>query len=236
MKKIIIFLIVITSVLAYSQTEKKPARRSVEEVVRSLYGKLEKTALANNVIRPQLNLGLELLRTDKQNQQIFIKKSEYPLDFLKTTLFKPSNFKLSIYEGIVTSPVQIYNPEKKELSSKSKKMQEVESEYRLEIIPVDKKGDTYTLMIKIARSFRNISFVMAGDKRSETKQFGEAYGHKKIELKVGEKIKITTADYRAQYQWGIEDIIDGKKIIFDSNKDYYNYINDYLILSLESDK
>lgn len=235
MKKLIIFLIVVTSFFAYSQTEKKPARRSVEEVTRSLYGKLEKTALANNVVKPKLSLGLELLRTDKQNQEIFLKKSEYPLGFLKTTLFKPSNFKLSIYEGIISIPVQIYNPDKKELSLKSKKVQEAESEYRLEIIPVDKHDNTYTLMVTIGSSFRNISYVMAGDKRSDTKQFGEAYGHKKIELKVGEKIKITAGDYRA-YQWGIEDVIDGKKIIFESNKDYYNYFNDYLILSLESDK
>ncbi len=237
MKKLIIFLIVMASVFAYAQTEKKPARRSVEEVTRSLYGKLEKTALANNVIKPKLNLGLELLRTDKQNQEIFIKKSEYPLGFLKTTLFKPSNFKLSIYEGIISIPVQIYNSEKKELSLKSNKLKEAESEYRLEIIPVDKHDNTYTLMVKISSSFTNISFTTAGNERFETKSksFGEAYGHKKIELKVGEKIKITAGDYRA-YQWGIEDVIDGKKVIFDSNKDYYNYFNDYLILSLESDK
>lgn len=235
MKKIIIFLIVLTNLLLLAQSDKKTKPSSVEEAIRSVYGKLEKTALKNNVVKPKLNLGLELLRTDKQNQQIFIKKSEYPLGFLKTTLFKPSNFKLSIYEGIISVPIQIYNPEKKEMSLKSKKVHDAESEYRLEIIPVDKQNNTYTLMITISSSFRKISFVAAGKKRSETNQFEESYGHKKINLTVGEKIKITTGDYRA-YQWGIEDIIDGKKIIFDSTKDYYDYFNDYLILSLESDK
>jgi len=34
----------------------------------------------------------------------------------------------------------------------------------------------------------------------------------------------------------VEDIVDGQKVVFESNKDYYNYFNDYLILSLESDK
>lgn len=235
MKKIIILLMMFTSLFSFAQTERKTKHRSVEEGIRSLYGKLEKTALDNNVIKPKLNLGLELLRTDKQNQQIFIKKSEYPLGFLKTTLFRPSNFKLSIYEGKITVPVQIYSPEKKELSLKSKKVQEAESEYRLEIIPVDKKDETYTLSIDVGTSFRKIGYVLAGNKRSETNQYGEVYGPKLIKLKVGEKIKITTSDYRA-FQWGIDDVIDGKKITFESAKDYYNYFNDYLILSLENDK
>lgn len=235
MKKIIFLLIVLTGLISFAQTEKKTKPKSVEEVVRSLYGKLEKTALGNNVVKPRLNLGLELLRTDKQNQQIFLKKSEYPLGFIKTNLFKPSNFKLSIYEGIISVPIQIYNPEKRDLSLKSKKVQDAESEYRLEIIPINKKDNTYTFSINIGTSFKKISFVTFNNKRSETKQFGEAYGPKQVELKVGEKLKLTAGDYRA-YQWGIEDVIDGKNITFESNKDYYNYFNDYLILSLESDK
>lgn len=234
MKKIIILLIVLTSLFSVAQTEKKTKHRSVEEVVRSLYGKLEKTALENNVVKPKLNLGMELLRTDKKGQQIWLKKSEYPLGFKTTKLFNPNNFKLSIYEGKIIIPLQIYNPSQKDLALKSKKIQDTQITYVLEIIPIDKKGSTYTLNVSVINIFEDFSYYTPEGKRINSNSSGFEYS-KKIELTIGEKVKLDTDNFHS-FKWYVEDIIDGQKIVFNSNKDYYDFFNDYLILSLESDK
>jgi hypothetical protein len=235
MKQILFLLFTIFSVMAIAQTQSKKKMPSVEEVVGKVYGGLEKTALENNVIKPKLNLGMELLRTDKNGKQILIKKSEYPLGLIKTKLFNPNNFKLSIYEGNIKIPLHIYSPDKNELALKSKKIQQSEFSYEIEIIPIKKKEKIYTFQLRVGQIYNHFAhYIQSSKKEQPSGYYGLSYS-KEIEIELGESLKIDANNFKT-FKWYVEDVVGNNKIVFDSDKDYYNYFNDYLILSLESDK
>ncbi len=207
-----------------------------ENIVIEFYRKLEKEAIKNNVVKPKLKLGLEILRTDKMEKEIWLKKSEYPLGLLKTTLFDPKNFKLSIYSGKITIPIQIYSPYKKTLAEKSSKMEKMKLNYTVELIPIKKEGDVYTFHSSIGFEYRDFYPETFCGKPYKVSTGGWGFlGSKEIKMKIGEKIKLETSKYN-NFSWTVSDMIDGKKITFDSQKDYFDYFNDYIILYLESDK
>lgn len=231
MKKTVLILIVLLNIYLIAQNTKTDSyTNDSEKSIVSMMRKFERTAIQNKLIKPKLKFGLELLRTDKQNQKIFIRKSEYPLEESKRDIYTKYNFNLSIYEGTINIPLEIYNPKKQDIAEKSKKVDEANFKYHLEIIPINKEGDVYTLKLMIVCSEKNVGhFYYKGEKYMSDKAIGF---EKTIDLKLGEKIKLDLELTRDR--WQIEDVVDHKKVVFDSMQDYYKYFNDYLILSLDN--
>lgn len=237
MKKLIFSLLIVANSFVFPQQNEREIIFNHKDAwadtgAVAYFRKIEKIAIKNNLIKPKFKLGLELLRTDKQNQEIFLRKSEYPLQLSSKEIFVKNDFQFSVYDGEISFPLEIYNPNKKVFLEKSKKLKEVKSRYVLEVIPINRNDDTYTFKLTIMGFFLKFGYHMYKGQKYEN-NLGVGF-QREINLRVGEKIKLDIE--LTKFPWKIDDIIDGKKIIFDSAKDYYNYFNDYLILSLESDK
>lgn len=231
MKKTI-FFIVFLSIFSIVSAQTKP--KNVEETVKRLFGKLEEKALSNGVNKPKLKLGIEFIRTEKSTQRILIKKSEYPLTDMKTTLFDPKNFKLSFYEGKISIPLEFYSNDKKDLALKSKKIQNAKITIELMVVPINKIGSKYVFFARTGESYENFDHFSHDGKKSSSNYIGMMVSKNEIALNLGESIKLDINTFSFE-EWYVEDNIEGQKVRFESKKDYFDCFDDYLILTLESE-
>ncbi len=154
---------------------------------------------------------------------------------MKTTLFNPKNFKLSFYEGKISIPLEIYSSDKKEIALLSKKIQNTKVTIEIMVIPINKIGSKYVFYSQTGELYEDFDYYSPRGKKSTSKFLGLMITKNELELKVGESIKIDLSNFSDFEQWFVEDEIDGKKIKFESKKDYFDCFEDYLILTLESE-
>ncbi len=185
------------------------------------------------VERTDFKFGMELVRLDKNNKEILMRKLEYPLRFFKKEWNEKWQTNFSNYVGRITIPLEIYNPAKKEAAPKSAKVKGSQINYTLSVTPMQKRGDIYTCQLMYMVAINNISFKEFNGEKYPN-ETAENQSMNPIDIKVGEKVKI---DLEGSFStiWGIEDSVDGKPVTFNAKEDYHNYFNDYLIISLESE-
>lgn len=195
--------------------------------------KTEEDSTKRILERKNFKFGMELVRTDKANKEILVRKLEYPLKFIKQEWNEKFKIMVSNYTGRIVVPLEIYNPEKKDLAEQSAKVKRAYINYVLSIFPLELKDDVFTCQLFYMVDIFNITFKEFDGKKFSNENAGNQ-GARPIKIKLGEKVKI---DLEGAYStiWGIEDTIDGAPVTFRANEDYNNYFNDYMIISLESE-
>ncbi|PKL82534.1 MAG: hypothetical protein CVV24_09680 [Ignavibacteriae bacterium HGW-Ignavibacteriae-3] len=181
--------------------------KAIEESIRD--SKLGKT---------KFNIGFEYVRTDKQEKDILTQKIFGPLvnSNLAITSKEFFDFPINIYKGHIELPLLLYSKEAKELLQYVEKWRIKNFEYDIVVVPMDKNGNNYSFHVFFPQS-RYIP--------------GDRCFMKAINIGLGEKVKIKLEEdnfallgRNADKEFGI--------FISESSK----FINEYYILSLESDK
>lgn len=185
------------------------------------------------VERTDFKFGMELVRLDKNNKEILIRKLEYPLKVVRQEWNEKWQTNICTYAGRITFPLDIYNPQKKELAINSSKVRSAKINYTLSVSPFQKKEDTYTCQLIYMTEIMNISFKKVNGVKYPNETAGN-HSMNPIKIKVGEKVKINLEDALSTL-WGIEDTVAGTSVTFEAEEDYNKYFNDYLIISLESE-
>ncbi|MCX6168573.1 MAG: hypothetical protein NTX65_04485 [Ignavibacteriales bacterium] len=175
-------------------------------------------AKLSELVKTNFSMGMEWIRTNKNGDQILMKRTYSPLKVLSQINTKggEENFNTSFYSGLVTAPFRIYNPEKLSLLNESQKSREKKVFYSILGAPIKKENNKYTIQLVICQG--------VADSRM--------FSLKKIELGVDERIKIELPSVH----WTWEENVDGERLLLNADTDYNKYVNDYIILSLESDK
>ena len=223
MKKIILFLILFSSVYISAQDGTKPAAKIKDSVDphSSKSGAIEFTewTIKNNKILPvfektNFKFGIEILKTDPKDNEIIMRQRVYPCEKIKSE----ANYGYAqyIYLAQIITPFTVYNLVKKELADKSELFNKICIFSEITLVPLKVEGDKYTFQIVYSTKFG---------------KYGKTFTYHDIKLSLGESIKLESAQ---TVDWSDSDTVDGKKLSIDSNNDYYNFIKEYLIISLDN--
>ena len=205
--------------------EKKAEAVKANKVIIDLenYIDINKTISASmdssKLSKTNLKMGMEYIRTDKAGKEILAKSLDYPLkgSNLVTTKTEFYEIPVKIYKGLISLPFIVYDSHKQSIISRSPFLSSLKYHYSILVIPLNNKGDVYTFDVFIPR---------------ETVGEDSYYYKKQIQLKVGENIRIELK----QGHWGQSAIEQNERIHISGDEDYYKYINEYYLLSLENDK
>ncbi len=175
--------------------------------------KIRDLAKKSQISAKEISFGIDLVRTNRNGNQIILKRTDFPLkSFSVNTGSESVGDVKTLYYGFIEVPFQIYNLEKMELFDQSNKSRN-KSFYSVYIIPIAKEKNSYSLELIISQ----------GDNS------GNYSYSKKLDLPVGEKINIELQPDN----WRYEEVVRGEKLKLNSEEDYNKYVKDYLILSLE---
>jgi hypothetical protein len=163
---------------------------------------------------PSLNIGIDYLRTNKKGEKLSIKKFAQPLTENYRSMLTP--LKTKVYSGSLIFPFKLYNVQKEEAFSKSEETNGIQMYYEVILVPIAKTGNVYT-----ADLYTSLHF------------WWSTFNYKKrIELTEGKplKIQMDSVDVDRSFIYGGEDIY------ISLAKDYYDYVNEYFIITLEENK
>ena len=217
---------------------------------------LEKEAFDNRLEKLNLKFGLELLRTDDKNQEIILRKNEYPIPDIKNDLFQSklvNDVNINMYAGLIEIPITTMDLTKEFISTLSDKQMESIYTYGLIVIPIKRDGNEYTLRLSFLTAVKilGINSIISFREQNINMRIGEKI---KIDIdpsKIGQHVKIDSQENPSLHgmygyanafssdssgNWTIFPTINGQVVKFSSHDDFFKDKKDYLILSFESDK
>lgn len=168
----------------------------------------------HRTVDTNLKLGLEYLRTDKSGSEVLVRKLEYPLAASKTISTDNEIIKLksTLYKGTISTPLVIYNKDKEKLFEKSTH-KDAQNNFVVYAVLTDYKNNKFLLHLFVGHIVSNTS----------------GWYKEEIELSPGHKYKLALKNFYPEF----EEIIEDERFKIDAKEDYYKYVSDYLILSLE---
>lgn len=185
-----------------------------------IYKSLEKSMTKSTIGMTDLKIGFEYLRTDKSGNEILEKANDIQLKSSNLASTEKEFFEMpiNIYKGLILLPFKVYDKKKQDIINKSSFLSKLKYNYSILVIPLSEKDGIYTFEIYIPRE------PLGGG--------GGYYYKKEIQLKLGEKIRIELR----KGHWAQSAIVENEQIGISGDSDFYPFINEYYLLSLDGDK
>jgi hypothetical protein len=185
--------------------------------VNTLYGEAKEIikTIKNSAIKENdISFGVEYVRVDKMGKQILSRKMDYPLKEVKKLVYENDviNLENKLYIGEIEIPFEQYNVAKSLLFEKSR-FKGTYSNYSICIAPVVKENNNYVLDIFLKLK------VGGGIQGSKTP----------IKIAPNTKYKLTLPGLN--FRFGAE--VGKEKLVIESQKDIYDYVDEYLIISFD---
>lgn len=181
----------------------------------AIYGfgsSMDRNKFSAGFIDRKFKFSFEFLRTDKKNNEILMKNKIYPL---KKSFEQYKGKQMCLYIGSILDPFQIYNPSKIPLIEQLLEVNKLLHTHTILMAPVKQNGDKYVFLINIQNSLGHFT----GSIFSRT-----------VELNIGESIRIDLKNSLPEYLVNENEEL---RVIVNPQNDYYNYVNEYAIITFE---
>jgi hypothetical protein len=184
----------------------------------SWYG-LKPEDINEDLRKISFRIDAEYIQSNKKGDEIFADK-KFTCPTITHRVFhdrkKYPMFLLNVCKGFVHIPFRMFNPTKQKLFAKSKEYKNSEIEYSIYAIPLDVKDGKYTFNVIITRKF------WGGG--------GVTYS-KKIGLEIDKPLRIELDSAGGLIR--NTEVIDGELLHLDSKKDFADYVNEYIVITLQ---
>lgn len=160
----------------------------------------------------KLKIGSEFVRIGKGNNELLIRRHEYPMTSGNTVYLNNEfiDLKTYIYKMSFVLPMEIYNKQKMDLFNKQDKERKLNFNYSIYVIPMKKNGEKYLFQIYGVIKYSS----------------GVSVRMDKITLKPGEKYRLSI-----DYLVGLSNNTVGEKLVINTKDDIYKYAEDYIVIS-----
>ena len=168
-------------------------------------------------IKSNLKIGMELLRTDTKGEKIVDRQLFFPLHNTTIQSLADTTQRRSNYRGAIKAPLVIYTPDKKLQFEKFYKNRiDNYRTYTIELVTLQITGAKYKFgaLITINDGMGKTNFI------------------KEFEVEVGGRVKLELL----KDKWSTDILADDKVMKIDSQEDFHKYVNEYLIINLESEE
>ncbi len=226
---------------------------------------IETQVNSQSIDKANPKFSLEFLRINGKKDEILLRQYKYPLPDIKQELTKNDFIKdinVKLFAGLFAIPITQFDLPVNILEKFDQEQKESEVLYGLLILPLKKQGNVYTLNLTLVTDIKlfgeiahtcnvgmNIKMsvgerikiaigpgqflVRPGLNYVSTVNDSSKYATRGIAFPTGSHVESINSD--AEDNWTIWSVIDGQKVKFSSNDDYFKDKQDYLILSLETD-
>lgn len=182
-----------------------------------IYESIKESKIKNNVF----NLGLEFVRSNRENRNILLRQLEYPLESALILADEdngiPVNLPTRLYKGEFKQlHFSLLDKEKAEKYKNDKSVKRIlKSNYDIFIVPIKYEGNDLSIDVFI-----------------EYQKFWGFFPNpikKRLTIGKGEKLKLEIPNLKRIHKFGV----NKRKYEIDTYEDYEKYVNEYIVISFE---